>query len=256
MRKIIAQLGHIKSLLIITLFSTIASILIYIPVAYLIDDTILFSGILIAVIAPMIIAPSVSWYMIRLIIQIDLLETQMRELATFDNLTKVMSREAFLTNAQTIYKLIQRDKSLLAVLYIDIDDFKKVNDTYGHSIGDKVLKDFGHILRENTRKSDLVGRLGGEEFAFILADINSNGAIKFANNLRDRVNNTVVKLDDISISYSISIGISIFSNKKQVNLEELINQSDKALYIAKNSGKNCTILYEGNKSQEEELHTC
>jgi len=252
MRAKIIQLGHIKTVILISLISIIGSVLVYIPIGYLIEGKVHFTGIVISILAPMIIAPSVSWYMVKLLIKIHHLEIEMRELATFDSLTKVMSRKTFLTNTQTIYELIQRDKLSLAMLYIDIDNFKKINDTYGHSIGDVVLRDFGYILKELKRRSDLVGRLGGEEFAFILPETNMKGATNFADNLRNIVNNKIVKYDNISISYTISIGVSVFNNNNQVNLDELTKQSDEALYIAKHSGKDSTIIYEANKSLGEE----
>jgi len=244
MRETIIKLGRVKTIIVIALIAIIGSVLVFIPIGYLLLGEIHPVDIIIAMLIPMIISPIISWYTVGLIFKIHNLEVKMRELATFDSLTKVMSRKAFLTNALTIYELMQRNKLSLAILYIDIDNFKNINDTYGHIVGDEVLKDFGHILKEYKRGSDLVGRLGGEEFAIVLPKTDVEGATTFADNLRKTVNNSIVKYKDITISYTISIGISVLDQNNHVDFNNLIKQSDEALYFAKNSGKNCTKLYD------------
>jgi len=245
-RKKIIQIGHKKAVLFISLFSIISSVLIYIPVGYLLEGEVKLVGIIISIIAPMIIAPSVSWHLLKLLVEINNLEVEMRELITFDSLTKVMSRNAFLTNAQTIYELAKREESVVSILYVDIDYFKKINDTYGHSIGDEVLKSFGKLATEHKRKSDLIGRLGGEEFAFILPKTDTKGAMDFADNLRNLIKQNVKKYNNIEIAYTVSIGVSIF-DKSEANLDELINQADEALFLAKNAGRDCTMLYKAKE---------
>ena len=202
----------------------------------------------------MIIAPLICWYLITLLIKIHYLEVEMRNLATCDSLTKTMSRKTFLTNGKLLYKLDKRDASTLAVLYIDIDNFKKINDTYGHSTGDEVLKSFGSILNNNKRDSDIVGRLGGEEFAFVLPKTNKYGALQFADNLREIIKKQTIKDNNTPIKYTASIGISILDKNNKVSFEELLKQSDEALYRAKRSGKDCTIIYESNTSLENDIN--
>ena len=249
MREQIIKLGQTKTVIFITITSIISSILLYLLVAYLWIGKDFFKGIIIATIIPTLITPSISWYMIKLLIKIHYLEIKMRELATFDSLTNVMSREAFLTESKNIYNISKKNSLSFAILYIDIDDFKKINDKYGHSTGDKVLKNFGSILNNFARNNDKVGRLGGEEFAFILPKTTLKDALNFANSLREIVNNQTIQDNNMIISYTTSIGISIFNNKNSVTLETLIKQSDKALYRAKHSGKNCSVIYKNlNKS--------
>jgi len=242
MRNKIVKLGRSKIVGIITLISIAISILVYMVIGYLIEGNIAITGILIAIIVSLIMAPLISWYMIGLLIKVHYLEIEMRTLATYDSLTKVLARKAFLTNAQNIYQIHQREKNILSILYIDIDDFKNINDTYGHKIGDDVLKSFGKILQDNKRESDIVGRLGGEEFAYILPSTNNDGAEQFSNNLRKIVNSQTIQLNNIDLTYSISIGVSVLNNNT-IDLETLIHQADEALYIAKHSGKDCTIIY-------------
>ena len=243
MRDKIIQYGHKKTVILISIFSIIGSVLAYIPIGYIFVKKDFLDGILIAIIIPSIIAPTLSWYMVKLFIKIHYLEIKMRKLATFDTLTNVMSRQAFLKEADKIYQTIKDNNSTLAILYIDIDDFKKINDNYGHSFGDEILENFGYILNQSKKGKDIVGRLGGEEFAFILPNYNLKNTIEFSKNLLKEVSNQTLKYNNQNISYTISIGISILDNQNRVTLDTLIKQSDKALYKAKHSGKNCYIVY-------------
>lgn len=243
MRSMIIKNGQIKTILFITVISVIISELFFFIVSYSLAVTIVLKGILISFIIPLIVTPILSWYLVSLIIKIHHLEVKMRNLATYDSLTNVLSRKAFMTNAEVLYQLNKREQSTLAFLYIDIDDFKKINDKYGHQAGDVVLKSFGEILDKNRRESDIVGRLGGEEFAYVLPETNIQGAMKFSNNLRNIINNQFIEFDNIKIKYTISIGVSICDCNNMVFLDELIRQADEALFIAKHQNKDCVIEY-------------
>lgn len=243
MRVKIAKLGRVKTIIIITVFSIIASEIMYIFLGKFLGVEVHKVGFIISGVVPLTLVPLTSWFTIGLLIKIHHMEVEMRELATFDDLTKVMSRKAFLTNAEVLYKLNKRDSKPLAMLYIDIDDFKDINDKYGHNIGDMVLSSFGEKLKENKRESDLVGRLGGEEFAFVLPETDGSGAQTFAKHLKDKIEEQYILYDGLKLRYTISIGISIFNEKNKVNLETLIKQSDISLYGAKNSGKNEIVIY-------------
>ena len=140
-------------------------------------------------------------------------------------------------------QFMRRKGLTTAVLYIDIDDFKKINDAYGHSGGDAVLEHFGKLLREDSRASDLIGRLGGEEFAVLLPETGREGALRFAQKIRTHAERTRVPCGATEISYTVSIGFSICEASDNLSLEELIRQADTALYVAKKSGKNCVMEY-------------
>jgi diguanylate cyclase (GGDEF)-like protein len=255
-REKLIRLGLIKTVMLISLITVLAALSLYLFIGYFLLKHILYgsvtkeiyiAGIILTILISSIIAPIISWYIIDLLIKIHNLEVEMRYSATYDSLTKVMGRKAFLTNSEVLFQLNKRDNSSLAMLYIDIDDFKKVNDIHGHAIGDEVLKSFGYLSNNNKRDCDLVGRLGGEEFAFILPQTDDKGAIQFADNLRNIIKSHSLIHNNNIIRYTISIGVSIYNGNNQINLDTLIRQSDTALYIAKNSGKNKTILYEVKK---------
>ncbi len=229
---------------IITLISIIVSILITVFALKIsgLESKPIF--IFISVVTPTIIAPLFSWYLIGLIIKIDQLEKTQRNLATYDALTGLMTRGAFLQNANNLLNLTIRNKSLFSLAYLDIDNFKTINDVYGHAGGDLVLKYFASNLDKYLRKSDLVGRVGGEEFALALPDTGLESAMHLLDNIRDSLKNSVVNFHNKTIQYTVSIGVVLFDENNLVSLEQLAIQADDALYQAKKSGKDRVVKYD------------
>ena len=144
--------------------------------------------------------------------------------AKYDPLTKLLNRRGVLK------ELNSEEEG--AVLYMDIDHFKNINDTYGHEKGDEVLKKLGKILKKSFRKNDIIGRWGGEEFVVVLPKTDYLSAFKLAEILRNKIEKT----DFNGVKATISIGVSEFKNKKE--FEEALEKADDALYQAKNSGRN------------------
>jgi len=124
-----------------------------------------------------------------------------------------------------------------SVLMLDLDLFKQINDTHGHATGDALLKHFAQLVRNTLRKVDMVGRVGGEEFAVILPGTNSAGARRFAERLREAVANTPLVRDGKTISMTVSIGVATIGPPDS-NGEETLLRSDEALYRAKRNGRN------------------
>ncbi|MBQ0711953.1 MAG: GGDEF domain-containing protein [Porticoccus sp.] len=248
--KNIIDLGHIKVISLITLFSIVMSLIITISFLELFGDGVVSIGVLIAVVAPLIIAPVISWYLVGLIIKIHQAEEEMRTLATFDALTGVMTRRAFLTHCETVYQVAMRSQSTLAVIYIDMDDFKKINDTYGHAAGDEVLKSFGSVVSQCKRKSDLVGRIGGEEFSMVLHKTDVGGALKFSNKIRAAAKSETVTFEGQVIDYNMSIGVAIFDKANPLSLDQLMRNADTALYQAKALGKDRVVCYEKDNTAQ------
>ncbi len=131
-----------------------------------------------------------------------------------------------------------------SLVLIDIDNFKRFNDNYGHQNGDVVLKEIAHILKDSAREIDFPCRYGGEEFSIILPQINRDQAFAIAERIRMRIENHALPkfVENQDIRVTVSIGISSFPDDTK-NKEELIKKSDKAMYIAKFSGKNRTCIY-------------
>lgn len=124
-------------------------------------------------------------------------------------------------------------------MMIDIDKFKKINDTYGHHIGDIVIISLANTLKELSRKSDVVCRFGGEEFLILLPETDIVGADSIAEKIRKSVEETLVDIEEEQrLKYTISTGISEVKIKEETNLEETIQRADEALYKAKEGGRN------------------
>jgi len=175
--------------------------------------------------------------MIRVNANLDLLElfSSMKDLANRDFLSGMYNRRYFFDSAEAIYAKNKRKKQALCVAMIDIDDFKKINDTYGHDIGDMAIKAVTVILNGICRSSDLIARFGGEEFCILLEEITAADTEKLFEKIRKAFEGNVIKADDTELSYTVSIGISYgFSD----SLDAMIKESDEALYEAKTTGKN------------------
>jgi len=167
-----------------------------------------------------------------------------------DPLTALYNRRYLENILPTLVSAAQRRGEEIGFLMIDMDYFKKVNDTYGHKAGDTVLKRLSQILKKNVRKSDIVIRYGGEEFLIILQNLKSiQDALYIAEKIRKNVEQTKIVLEDATIQKTISIGISVFPENCSQGWE-CIKYADMALYKAKESGRNKVVAF-SNKSKKE-----
>jgi len=160
-----------------------------------------------------------------------------------DHLTGISNRRAFFEAAALELKRWRRHPRPLCVMTIDADHFKRVNDTYGHTAGDEVLRNLASVLKNTTRDIDVVARIGGEEFAVLLPSTEIQNAYLIAERFRKTVEAQSVWVSGIEITYSVSIGLSTMEHSI-TGLDELLQRADKALYHAKNVGRNCTKVYE------------
>ena len=164
---------------------------------------------------------------------------RLEALATTDPLTRVLNRRALIDRLTSEVDRARRYDSSLALLLFDIDHFKHINDTAGHLAGDSVLRQLGALLEEAVRKVDIVARYGGEEFVAILPETSSDGAVIFAERLRERIS---AHSFDIGagriVRLTVSIGIATFPSSGVASTEDLIARADEALYRAKAAGRN------------------
>lgn len=166
---------------------------------------------------------------------------ELRELATVDALTGAFNRRHFRARMDDELARLQRNETLkCVVLMVDIDHFKEINDTWGHAVGDKALSHLGIILRSNARKIDVVGRLGGEEFAILLVDIALPEAVNLSERLRQSVANTPVAHDGKLISMTLSIGVAAATSTDR-DADGVLARADAALYQAKQQGRNRVV---------------
>ncbi len=156
---------------------------------------------------------------------------KMTNMAHLDFLTGLYNRRHFF---EEINHILTSDK--FAIAMIDIDDFKKINDTYGHDAGDKVIKSISTVLKRSIKGSDIVARFGGEEFCVALDNIDQKHAIGFFLKLKELISKKYVDFKDDKIYFTVSIGLSF--GEKNGDINKLINYADEALYKAKKGGKN------------------
>jgi len=164
------------------------------------------------------------------------------KLSTIDGLTELLLRRNFMEALDKELKRAYENKLKVASLMIDIDHFKRYNDNYGHLAGDRVLARIAGIIRDNTRKIDLISRYGGEEFAVALLEADKKGAMIVAERIRKEVEEEIFKVDSEETHATVSIGISFFPDDTK-DLMKLIDYSDKALYEAKRTGRNKICIY-------------
>ncbi|HEY0438623.1 MAG TPA: GGDEF domain-containing protein [Xanthobacteraceae bacterium] len=157
--------------------------------------------------------------------------------AMLDPLTGLANRRCFMQEAEKIARRQVAAVRPVAVFLIDCDHFKSVNDRFGHAVGDKVLKLFAQVCGANLRSNDLVGRLGGEEFAVLLADAARDNAFVVAERIRSGFATAALLVDDRPVAATISVGVAIMADPDQ-DLAALLAQADQALYRAKARGRN------------------
>ncbi len=164
---------------------------------------------------------------------------ELKLLASTDPMTKLYNRRYFSKISEHTLDLSKREKKDLSIIMLDIDKFKKVNDTYGHSVGDEVIIHLANEMRNNQRKSDISARFGGEEFVILLPNTDSEGAKIVAQKLRESVENAKIVYDGTNtLSYTISLGVSQIDLSKNQTIEDGLKESDDALYEAKETGRN------------------
>lgn len=165
---------------------------------------------------------------------------ELNYLANYDWLTKVYNRRKIMEKLGNVLLNSIKDSQELSLLMLDIDFFKKINDTYGHIAGDKVLSNLTEICKEILRKNDIIGRYGGEEFLVILPETDIKAAGIVAEKLRKHIENMVVDFEENKISITVSIGMASIDEyyDEDILIKDLINLADKALYQAKREGRN------------------
>ncbi|MBA4381593.1 MAG: hypothetical protein C0406_03410 [Sideroxydans sp.] len=166
------------------------------------------------------------------------LELELQRQAHLDYLTGLPNRRNFMERGEIELSRTQRYENSISILMLDIDHFKIINDTYGHQSGDLVLKSVAMTFQQVLRNIDIIGRLGGEEFAVILPETGIEKAIEVAERLREKICADEVELPDgVKIRFTVSIGISALIDKNS-NINLLLNKADSALYKAKQAGRN------------------
>ena len=161
------------------------------------------------------------------------------KLVMIDSLTGLLNRRGFFILAKELFYLAQRNKGKMGVIMIDIDKFKNINDEYGHPKGDIVLKGIAESLKKSVRKSDIIGRFGGEEFIVLLPNIQSTALERIADKIRLGVE--ISKPAGIPVTVSVGVSQGTVQTDPDTELFSWIGKADKCLYLAKSNGRNCVV---------------
>ena len=171
------------------------------------------------------------------------LQQSMKFAATHDFLTRLLNRAEILASLKRELSRCQRDGQPIAVILADLDHFKLVNDSLGHAAGDTVLKEVAQRLQLDLRNYDLVGRYGGEEFLILLPNCGLMTATRRADEIRSLVAKDAIITTFAAVSATVSMGVSVSDNAKDLTVEDLLHHADQALYEAKAGGRNCVRTF-------------
>ena len=180
--------------------------------------------------------------------QLRLKNEELGQLACLDSLTGIANHDHFIKTLKRELSRADRDGDPVALAMVDIDYFKKVNDTHGHLVGDQALLGVVSHLSEAVREHDSVGRYGGEEFGIVLVNADSQGAFEAAERCRRRIEQNPIQIDELSLPITVSIGVAATSNPSHQTAMELVARADKALYLAKSQGRNRVVVSETSDS--------
>jgi two-component system cell cycle response regulator len=176
------------------------------------------------------------------------LQDRQLQKANTDSLTQLWNRKKILEILEEELNRNFRDNKPVGVMMLDIDNFKGINDTYGHLIGDKIIIEVTSRLQKNLRSYDKIGRYGGDELLLVLPDLSRDNAKKIAERLRNSVCAEKIQTDAGAIETTVSLGVSIFDNASKPSVKKIIETSDSALYMAKKRGRNVSVMEEPEDS--------
>lgn len=165
------------------------------------------------------------------------LQSHLENMANTDSLTGLSNRQSFMHRAEKEFSRSRRYARYLSVVMIDIDHFKGINDRYGHAVGDTVLQQASAICQSCLRGSDLLGRIGGEEFVLLLPDTPMSNAMFVAERMREQLEHTPIEVDKLVISITASFGVASLIDP-DINFNSILERADVAMYHAKHDGRN------------------
>lgn len=200
------------------------------------------TAIIVAVAVTLTITPFLSWNFIGIFLRLYHLEEKMRNIAQHDQLTGLLSKHEFYERAKLITEFCRREDFDFTVAFLDLDNFKEINDTHGHLVGDDVLKRIGKGIKDNIRDNDLACRFGGDEFLLLFPNVSIRHCNQVLTRIERIVKNTYRKKDNEE-EFGISLGLASYSNVKYDGIDSIIAAADYALYKAKEKTENNIHLF-------------
>lgn len=244
MQPVVIRMGRRGTTLAVTAASVIGSVAITVLIFRSIGAELPMVGWVATLATPLLLAPTISWVMVGFLFRIHTLEQEMRQLATYDGLTSLYNRAPFLVCCEQYLTLARRAKRPMAILFLDIDHFKSINDTHGHEIGDSTIRTVAQLVRAHLRSSDVAGRMGGEEFVVALPDTDQAGALKVAEKIREVIAQTDIATSKGALRCTVSAGLSVYHHYSDRGIDALLSEADQALYESKRAGRNRTTVHQ------------
>jgi diguanylate cyclase (GGDEF)-like protein len=232
LRQILRSFGIIKTTIGLTLISILLSVGITFSINSLLSGGPLGEGLAIAILAPALITPVMSIWMLRLLSELDRAEQKLKILSHTDELTQTYNRRYFMQCGEQEFKRARRYGEVFSLALLDLDNFKEINDSRGHLIGDDVLRRFCYLLKQEIRQTDIFARYGGDEFVFLFPQTNRQQALAWAERLYEKYDVTPLAFEETTVHLSFSIGMATFDSTIN-DLDDLLNKADHALYRAK-----------------------
>ena len=225
----------------ITIGMTLISILLSVAITWGINVYVykgpLGEGLAISILAPLVIAPLMSVQMLGLLHKLDKTEQQLQVLSHTDDLTQTYNRRYFMQYLQQEFQRAQRSSATFSIAILDMDNFKEINDQWGHLAGDQVLREITVMFRGQIRQSDVFARYGGDEFIFLFPQTSQQEVQTWAERIYATFAQKSIHVDEVEIRPLFSIGVAVFEPSVE-NLDELLKRADQALYQAKHKGGN------------------
>jgi diguanylate cyclase (GGDEF)-like protein len=229
--------GVLGVVVAVTLASIVLSAAISAAVHFAIGLPMLPSAWAVTLICPTLIAPTMSWWAFDLVLKVERAHELLSAQSTIDHLTGLFNRRYFMDRLSEEIDRTKRYGTPFAVAFIDVDNFKRINDEHGHLSGDEVLRQLTLNCARQVREVDTLARIGGEEFALLLPQTTEADAERLVERLRASVASTRAKVGESSLDITVSIGLASWS-RDALDVDGILRRADEALYTAKRQGKN------------------
>jgi diguanylate cyclase (GGDEF)-like protein len=244
-RRMVVTLGVPRSVLLLTALCILLSLALSLGLGLALDASMTVRSLAMAALIPALLAPPLSWVALQLISTLDRSERTQHYLASHDSLTELCNRREFFQRMSRIHDASYSSGQDIWLLMLDLDQFKQLNDRWGHLAGDRAIRLVADICRAETRPTDVVGRYGGDEFALLIVGQERSTVLDLAKRLRERVSATPLVLSDHDrLEIRLSIGLTHI-DARGCSLDQAIARADEAMRQAKRLGRNRICIAEG-----------
>jgi diguanylate cyclase (GGDEF)-like protein len=238
-RHLVSRTGVVPAIFLLTFGAILFAMAVIVALAGLFGAGVSYRELAVGVIIPVLFIPLLAYSTFPSLFQVYSAQATAQMLATTDPLTMTFNRKRFDELVESELARAGRYGEKFSVLLFDLDNFKGINDAYGFQIGDSVLRCVSEICQAQMRRSDVLARIGNNEFACLLPHTLEDGAIEFAERLRATVAETTLTVEKNQVEFTISVGVKTI--EKETDLEDILRAAVRALHAAKERGKNRTV---------------